>query len=423
MKTIAKIRAFLLPAASVLMLSAAVAACSTGKDELTGNGYSSVSDFRLILRTTPLPIDSYKQILSFDAEGSWQLSTSADWLLLSFVGGQESDSEEGSAGSQTLSGKGGKAVQLISLANPEEDSRTGQIIIKSGSKSAVLNVSQLGTSSGHIDTGGKPVLTAGWMELPETNAEDGLDAYTVRFSDNSRNYTFYWDYGTFVSNWVAYPLNSSLIGDYIARTNAWAYCPLLPANKQSNVSRAYTNAYGQYYGYDRGHQLPSADRLGSFARNAQTFYGVNMTPQDDNFNSNIWASVEGKVRALATKTYTDTLYVVTGCVTTGATEFVYDASGNHVTIPTAYFKAVLLHEKSSSDLYAATGHYAASAIWFDHAEYSQSGKYNESLTNEHSITVKELEERLGYKLFVNLDAAIGAEKAEAVRTGNIQWLK
>ncbi|MBQ2068846.1 MAG: hypothetical protein II465_01825, partial [Bacteroidales bacterium] len=65
MKTIAKIRAFLLPALSVMMMSAVVA-CSTGKDELTGNGYGSSSNFRLILRTSPLPVDSYKQILSFD---------------------------------------------------------------------------------------------------------------------------------------------------------------------------------------------------------------------------------------------------------------------------------------------------------------------------------------------------------------------
>ncbi|MBR0240585.1 MAG: DNA/RNA non-specific endonuclease [Bacteroidales bacterium] len=422
MKTIAKIRAFLLPAVSVMMMSAVVA-CSTGKDELTGNGYGSSSNFRLILRTSPLPVDSYKQILSFDAEGSWQLNTSADWLLLAPVGGAEPNSDEAAAGSQTLSGIGGTPVLLISLANPDENTRSGEITIKSGSKTASLQVSQLGTSSGQIDTGGKPSLSAGWMELPETNAEDGLDAYTVRFTDNSRNYTFYWDYNTFVSNWVAYPLNTALIGDYIARTNAWAYCPLLPAHKQTNISRAYTDASGSYCGYDRGHQLPSADRLGSFARNAQTFYGVNMTPQDDKFNSNIWATVEGRVRALATKTYTDTLYVLTGCVTTGATEFVYDASGNHITIPKAYFKAVLLHEKSSSDIYASTGHYAASAVWFDHAEYSQPGKYNEPLTNDLAISIKDLEERLGYKLFVNLDAAVGAETAETIKTTIIPWLQ
>ena len=109
------------------MMMSAVVACSTGKDELTGNGYGSSSNFRLILRTSPLPVDSYKQILSFDAEGSWQLNTSADWLLLAPVGGAEPNSDEGAAGSQTLSGIGGTPVLLISLANPDENTRSGEI--------------------------------------------------------------------------------------------------------------------------------------------------------------------------------------------------------------------------------------------------------------------------------------------------------
>ena len=279
-----------------------------------------------------------------------------------------------------------------------------------------MDVTQNGTKSGEIKTGGNAVLTAGWMELPATSATDGLDAFTVRFSDNSRSYTFYWDYSTLVSNWVAYPLNNAIIGSSISRSNAWAYCPLLPANKQQDVSKGYTAGNNGWYA--RGHQIPSADRMGTFARNAQTFYGVNMTPQNNDFNGALWASLEGKVREWAKKSYTDTLYVVTGCVTTGAKYYIVDASSRKVTVPTAYFKALLLHEKSSSSRYSSTDGYAGCAFWFNHEEYSAPGKYNASLSMDMSISIKELEQKLGYELFTNLKGKVGAAKAETVKSTN-----
>lgn len=424
MKTVASIRTFLLLTASILTLSAVAAGCSSsGGDDDEGK---TSSELRLTLRTQPLPVESYEQFLTFDVQGGWKLNTSADWLLLSVPttsgGSEEGDdeSEGGTAGSQTLSGNGSQPVVLRSMANPDENSRTGQISLKAGSKSTLLNLSQEGTRSSEIQPGGQPSTTAGWMELPETDSSDGLDVFTVRFADGKRSYTFYWDYSTMVSNWVAYPLNSSLIGDKMKRTDAWAYCPLLPAAKQQNVSRGYADGNNGHY--DRGHQLPSADRLGTFARNAQTFYGVNMTPQNTNFNCNLWATLEGRVRTWAKKTYTDTLYVVTGCVTEGARYYVYDASSRKITVPTAYFKALLLKEKESGSLYSSTSHYTATAFWFDHVEYSAEGKYNASLNKSMSISVKELEQKLGYELFVNLDDIVGTEMANKIKSeNNIQW--
>ena len=322
--------------------------------------------------------------------------------------------DEDSAGAKTISGEGSEAVVVISLANPDEDTRSATITLTVGKVSKVLEVSQNGTKSGEVQTGGSGTTAAGWLELPQTDASDGFDTFTVRFSDNSRSYTFYWDYGNLVSNWVAYPLNQSLIGSNMSRTNAWAYCPLLPSDKQQNVSKGYQSGNNGWY--SRGHQIPSADRLGTFARNAQTFYGVNMTPQNNDFNGNLWASLEGAVRSWATKTYTDTLYVVTGCVTEGAKYYVLDASNKKVTVPTAYFKAVLLHEKSSSSRFSDYGGYAACAFWFNHEEYSAAGKYNASFNfDSMAISVKELEQKLGYKLFVNLDAKAGADMADKIK--------
>lgn len=407
----AKIHSYVL----ALLLGAAVvgaaAGCSGSKsEESVGGGENLV--LRLI--TMPLPVETYKQILTFDAESSWTLTSSADWLLLSrasaIIGG-----EEDAAGSKTLSGSGSEAVVVISLANPDENQRTATITLSVGKNSKVLEVTQNGTKSGEVSTGGNISLSAGWLELPYTDSSDGLDAYTVRFSEGSRSYTFYWDYSNLVSNWVAYPLNQSLIGQSMSRTNAWAFCPLLPASRQQDVSRGYRE--GNHGWYARGHQLPSADRLGTFARNAQTFYGVNMTPQNNDFNGALWAALEGKVRSWATKTYTDTLYVVTGCVTKGAKYYVLDASSRKVTVPTAYFKAVLLHEKGNSSRFSDYGGYNACAFWFDHEEYSAAGKYNASFNFDGmAISVKELEQKLGYELFVNLDKKTGSDMADKIKS-------
>ena len=409
----AKIHSYLLAGLLIAALAGVAASCSGSGGG--GEDPNPNTELRLKLMTSPLPVDSYKQMLNFDADGSWSLSTSADWLLLSkasaIIGGNED-----AAGAQTLAGEGSEAVVVISLANPDENSRNATITLKCGKNSKVLEVTQNGTKSGEIQVGGGATLAAGWMELPATSATDGLDAYTVRFSDNSRSYTFYWDYSNLVANWVAYPLNNAIIGSSISRSNAWAYCPLLPAAKQQNVSTGYKNGNNGWYA--RGHQIPSADRMGTFARNAQTFYGVNMTPQNNDFNGALWASLEGKVREWAKKSYTDTLYVVTGCVTTGAKYYVLDASSKKITVPTAYFKALLIHEKSNSSKYSSTDGYAGCAFWFNHEEYSVSGKYNAPLSMDMSMSIKELEQKLGYELFTNLKGKIGATKAETVKSTN-----
>lgn len=407
----ARIHSKILAMVLVAAMAGLAAGCSGSKEE--GGGGGSSADLRLKLLTLPLPVDSYMQILTYDAgtDASWTLTSSADWLLFRKVSASTSGSEDVS-GLQTMSGTGGEAVAVVSLANPQETTRNATITLKAGKSSKVLEVSQQGV--GQDTPSGGSVLTAGWLELPETNATDGLDAFTVRFDDKSRSYTFYWDYSNLISHWVAYPLNNAIIGQSISRSNAWSYCPLLPANKQQNVSKGYQS--GNHGWYARGHQIPSADRMGTFSRNAQTFYGVNMTPQNNDFNGALWASLEGKVREWAQKTYTDTLYVVTGCVEKNAKYYVLDASNKKITVPTAYFKAVLLHEKSSSSRFSDYGGYAAIAFFFDHEEYSAAGKYNAKYSLDMAMSVKALEQKLGYNLFVNLDKKVGADMANKIKS-------
>ena len=181
---------------------------------------------------------------------------------------------------------------------------------------------------------------------PETKDNDGLYFYTHDMtvgSKNIRNYSFYWDEKALVARWVAYPLNTALRGSG-NRSEAWGLDPLLPASKQPTVTSTFRG------GWTRGHQIPSADRL-NYAANVATFYGTNMTPQEYNFNGEIWARLEGTVRGWAGRC--DTLYVVTGCVVKGSTTKATDVDGKSITVPVAYYKAVLAYSKSN----AANGGY------------------------------------------------------------------
>ena len=241
-----------------------------------------------------------------------------------------------------------------------------------------------------------------WIELPEINTE-GISAGTHGFFTRQmssvqgvRNYSFLYSYGDYVSEWVAYPLNKSLIGSG-SRTNSFGFDPLLPQNVQPNI----TTSYGG--GYDRGHQIPSADRLNP-AENPTTFYATNMTPQLSKFNSGIWNQVENQVRQWAHES--DTTYVITGCVTKGG-GLIWNTSGFNVRIPSAYYKAAIIYNRNTG--------YQGKAIILDHtAEVAQ-----KTLSDDMFISIDALEEILGMDLFYCLPDVVGAQRAAEIEAGNL----
>ena len=296
------------------------------------------------------------------------------------------------------SGTGYKSNILLSYEeNTTGESRSLSIILTSGNKKSETVFTQNSQQQEKHDYGAD-VTDCGWLELPETKAGDGLEWFCHHFNHNGvtkRNYSFYYSYDDYVSLWVAYPLNAKLIGSG-SRSDAWAYDPLIPDHLQINI----VDGTGTIPGYDRGHQLPSADRLSKYA-NPQTFYSTNMTPQRGKFNQNIWAGVEDKVRSWAKDGKADTLYVVTGCTVKGSTKKAIDRSGHSVTVPTSYWKACL---KRTSSGWTACG------IWLDH--YTSAS----FITRDDPFSIDELENKIGIDLFVNLPAKIGDSQAATVES-------
>lgn len=389
--------------AGVVML--ALSSCGSG-------GKEDVLPPTVEVKTAVVEAGGYSQFIYVKASSSWRITITSvdggepvDWII-----------------ADPSSGSGDMDVTLKVEENKSEKERSAVITVENSAGKASKTISQKAKGSevkpDPTPSGGNLSPKTGWMELPAI--PEGMDAFTHSMtvgSVSTRNYSFLWDYDNLVAPWVAYPLCKWNIGNNIKRTNAWGLDPLLPEGKQPVLYRGFSKGNNGWYA--RGHQIPSADRLTSYESNSMTFYGTNMTPQiQDGFNGDIWATLEGKVRSWANSS--DTLYVVTGCVIDypeGQTvKYALDNYGKKVTVPTAYYKVVLRYMKNSTVGYSG---YSACAVWLTHKVYS-----TKNIDSKYSMSVKDLEKKVGMDFFVNLPAVVGEEMAAKIESENpskVSW--
>ncbi len=234
-----------------------------------------------------------------------------------------------------------------------------------------------------------------WTETPlitKSTLSDTDIIYLNHYMPNSmtdpvsggkmRNYSMLYSKSNKIAYWVAYPLFSNCIGSS-GRTNAWAYDPEILSDYQANLSSGFGGN-----GYDRGHQIPSADRTCDAATNRTTFYYSNMTPQiGRGLNQSNWATLENKVRSWLSGT--DTLYVVTGAMPPASS--ITQMKG--MTVPAYYFKALARR---------INGSFITIAFKFENKSYSGSGYM------EEAISVKELEQETGFTFFPTIASSVKA---------------
>lgn len=249
-----------------------------------------------------------------------------------------------------------------------------------------------------IGAGGSISSTLGytaWMETPLIT-QDQLRTPHLRYVTHyltetgetaRRNYSMLFNTQLRIAEWVAYPLYKGFTTKKIDRTDAWGIDPFFNESEQAVLTE---RGFGSG-GFDRGHQIPSADRLAWWSANVQTFYGTNMTPQYGNLNQGVWAALENAVRSWANAV--DTLYVVTGAAATTATDanvtYAYDNRHKPIAVPKYYYKAICHYNRQ-------TGTYKTLAFKFDHnANYSKSDKRY----MDRAISVAELERLTGYTFF------------------------
>lgn len=252
------------------------------------------------------------------------------------------------------------------------------------------------------DEGDQYTSVPSWMEMPSVANPDAWRAHTtiLRF-DRVRDYSFSYNEPCLVADWVAYPLYENFIKDKANRNNSsWTRDPFL--SKQANLAAGGSYEFSSK-GYDRGHQIPSADRSGGAMANQQTFYYSNATPQLHDFNSHIWEKLESAVRSWVPSEKTepkDTLYVVSGCVVDSSCPTLKDHDDKDVAVPKAYYKALL---RLKGNTYIGAGFY------LDHTNDIADGNYK-----DYAMSLKDLESKTGMTFFVNLPA----DKASSIKAEN-----
>lgn len=197
-------------------------------------------------------------------------------------------------------------------------------------------------SSGGDDEGGStPVGTWVAPELPVrveganydyvTHYAPVVDKWMGGVKVSKRNFSLCFDKTKRAALWVAYPMHEAYLGS--GRVETWEYDPQIAKADQPVLYRGYANGTT----WNRGHQIPNADRNADPIMQAQTFYFSNMTPQNATLNQQPWARLEMKVREWKCS---DTLYVVTGAYWEHTNNTTTDNNGNVCPIPTHYYKVL-----------------------------------------------------------------------------------
>lgn len=339
--------------------------------------------------------------ISVKCEGAWTLTLEFE------------DAQDHWASLDATSGTGSRnSILLTADANTSIVRRSLNVVLTDGVSKATCRITQKaagedveegGQQGGDSDepestTGNTALSKTGWLELPAMDNPDlGYYSHSFKMNGNTyRNYTFGWSQKDMVAVWVAYPLCKMYSNGSVKRDDAevWALDPHL-----GNDSSAPFGGYGG--DYDRGHQLPFADRKCCLEAAKQTFYGTNMTPQDNGLNTGVWGALESKVRGWAASS--DTTYVVTGCTLDKPLGYTTDSYGKKMTVPSGYFKAILKYSKSST-----FGQWNAAGFYYKH----------ESGAKQQMMSIDQLEEMTGIDFFVNLSAKIGADQAAKIEAAD-----
>ena len=344
---------------------------------------SNDGQFAVSIRNSVVSSAKGEQFVSVKCAGNWNLFLVSDEEVVDWT---ELD---------PISGTGNKSnVRLTYKENTSESARSLKIVLDNGKSMTECVLTQRASGEGQETppvSGGMDLTKTGWLELPALD-DPTLSYYTHSFNMGGtkyRNYSFGWSQNDLVSVWVAYPLCKMYTVKNVDREDAeiWARDPYLGSNSSA--------PFGGYGGdYDRGHQLPFADRSCCLEAGMQTFYGSNMTPQDHTLNTGIWAAFENKVRTWANSS--DTLYVVTGCVVKNPLGYTTDSSNKRMTVPSAYFKALLKYSKAST-----LGQWNAAGFYYKH----------ESNAQQQMMSIDKLEEMTGLDFFVNLASKLGPDQA------------
>ncbi|RDV16725.1 DNA/RNA non-specific endonuclease [Pontibacter diazotrophicus] len=146
-------------------------------------------------------------------------------------------------------------------------------------------------------------------------------------------------------NWVSWHVSNDWLGS-APRQDNFRTDVTLPEGWYRVKSGSYTGS-----GFDRGHNVPSADRTKSVEDNAATFLMTNIIPQAPKNNQETWANLEDYTRDLVQAG--QEVYVIMGSYGvggTGSNGTAKKVDEGRVTVPSRIWKVLVVLPEGNNDL-------------------------------------------------------------------------
>lgn len=236
----------------------------------------------------------------------------------------------------------------------------------------VLSIFKTLSSNSEASTELTAGATEGLMELPAINSGDDIISYS--------GYTSSYNHTTLIPDWVAYELTAEELEGNEERGDRQFSMDRNVKGKQA-MREDYYNS-----GWTKGHMAPATDFRWSATAMDETFFFMNVCPQDEYLNGKDWEYLEGMVRHWAREF--GKVWVVSGPIV--GTNKYGKIGDDKVTVPDSFYKAVMV---------CKNGKYRSIAFVMD----NDNERY---WLQDCALSVNDLEEITGIDFFPALDDSI-----------------
>ncbi|MFD0752129.1 DNA/RNA non-specific endonuclease [Mucilaginibacter calamicampi] len=197
-------------------------------------------------------------------------------------------------------------------------------------------------------------------------------------------------------NWVSWHIDAANITNTVPRVNNFAAFNGLPPDWFAVKNNSYS--YSKY-GFERGHNCPSADRTSSANANSSTFLMTNMIPQAPNNNQYTWGSFEDYLRSLVLQG--NEVYIIMGSYGTGGTGakgyFSNITSGDYkINVPSNIWKVALIIPGGNNDMQRVNTATRVIAV------NTPNNNAVDKDWRRYLVSVRDIEMATGYNLLSNL---------------------
>ena len=215
-------------------------------------------------------------------------------------------------------------------------------------------------------------------------------------------FTLSYNNETLNPNWVAWHLCAEDLGN-ADRSDTFRPDTELPSSWYAVRKNDYKFTY---YGFDRGHICPSADRTANTEDNSATFLMTNMVPQAPDNNRIVWVALEKYERELVLQG--KEAYIFAGPLGVGGTGdkgyfeeiavSTKDGRELSITVPAYTWKIILILDKGEDDINRVDENSEIIAVCVP----NQKGCGKNGSWQQYVCTVDYIEENTGYDFFATL---------------------